>query len=100
MQGLQISRDLRFAEVDSRIVFLNLKTEDYLVLDPVASAMWREVSALASKAVGPMTLTPVPSEIVRSLQCKFDVDTPRLERDFEAFIRQCVDTGHLVESDV
>src|SRR5262245_10564315 len=89
MTELHVARDLRFADVEGRVVFLSLRSESYYVLDPVASAMWRQVALLRPR-----------SEDLRALEAHWPstqdaVNAARLETDFDTFVSKCVQAGFL-----
>lgn len=102
MASLRISSDLRFADVDGRVVLLNLATAGYFVLDPVASAMWRLLAGTGRVRPGNEAVQALNVEsrqrMLTELQQRFAVDPQRLERDFDGFLRTCTTAGHLVET--
>jgi hypothetical protein len=89
MTDLHVANDLRFAEVEGRVVFLNFRSESYYVLDPVASIMWRQVALLRPRR-----------EILQTLEAhwpceQYAVDAVRLAMDFDAFVNNCMQAGFL-----
>jgi hypothetical protein len=77
---------VRHAWVDDRIVILDLRTESYFALDPVASSMWRELTAPYAADEG-----------LRRLEQRYAVAPAQLAADFHAFTGRCVEAEWLVD---
>jgi len=71
--------------VDGLAVILDLRLGDYVILDKVATAMWR------------VLLTADPPDRVPLLERQFAVPAEQLAADLEAFLKQCVERGFLTE---
>jgi hypothetical protein len=87
MDGWRIAGRVRWAEVDGRITLLDLRSESYHALDPVASEMWRRAAHPEGRA----------QALHRLHQC-FDVDPERLASDFDAFVTGCARRGFLEQA--
>lgn len=79
---------VRHADVDGCRVLLDLGTETYRVLDPVATAMWAAL-------IGGVDSTAALSE----LETRYAVDMQRLRSDLSRFAARCVESGLLVPAD-
>lgn len=88
VKSLHVSSDLRYAESGGRIVLLDLRTERYFALDPVASAMWKTLATTGDR-----------DETFRALQERFAVDPARLGADLDAYIARCLESGFLMRSE-
>jgi hypothetical protein len=75
---------VRCALVDGAVVLLDLRTAEYAVLDPVASAMWTALTGEDGEAAR-----------VASLRRAFDAPDDRLRADLAAFDAQCAQRGYL-----
>ncbi|HEX8065419.1 MAG TPA: lasso peptide biosynthesis B2 protein [Thermoleophilaceae bacterium] len=84
MDRLQPGLAIRHAEVEGLRVVLDLRTESYLVLDRVASAMWAALTASDDRAGA-----------LAELEDRFDADRERLAADLDAFATRCVERGLL-----
>ncbi len=71
--------------VDGLAVILDLRLGNYVILDKVATAMWR------------VLLTAAPADRVPILERTFAVPPPQLAADLEAFAKQCIERGFLAE---
>jgi hypothetical protein len=79
MGSLRIDAQVRHVQVDGRVVLLDFRTQDYSVLDPVASAMWGTV----------VEGRPREAAIAALIE-QFEVQPQRLEQDYDAFVRKCL----------
>jgi hypothetical protein len=77
---------VRYAWIDDRVVILDLRTEAYFALDPTASSMWREVTSPYAADEG-----------LRRLEQRYAVEPARLEADFHAFVRRCIEAEWLAD---
>jgi transglutaminase superfamily protein/coenzyme PQQ synthesis protein D (PqqD) len=71
--------------VDGLAVVLDLRSGEYVILDRVATAMWRAL------------LTVEEHERIPLLRSRFDVHAERLTADLDAFARNCIERGFLDE---
>jgi hypothetical protein len=71
--------------VDGLAVILDLRRGNYVILDKVATAMWRAL------------LTADPADRILILEQQFAVPVPQLAADLETFSEQCVARGFLAE---
>lgn len=76
---------VRHRVVDGLAVLLDLRAGEYVVLDRVATAMWRAL------------VRTEPQRRVAQLTAAFDAPAERLEADLESFARECVARGFLAE---
>ena len=76
--------NVRYVEIEGAAVVLDLRTESYTVLDPIATEMWRH-----------LVRTEDRKAVVLALHEKYGVEESRLEADLEAFAKQCVEKGFL-----
>jgi hypothetical protein len=83
------SRRLRQAALDDCTVILDLRRGDYILLDPIASAIWRGLT-------GP---TATDATLTAALRGRFDVSENRLLAHIDAFRRQCGAEGLLHEAE-
>jgi hypothetical protein len=79
--GLCPSLFVRHQSVDGLVVILDLGTSAYHILDEVASAMWQLIVQCPRDRCS----------ILEELKDQFDVESGRLARDFDAFLRTCID---------
>jgi hypothetical protein len=79
---------IRHAQVDGRVVLLDLRTDSYKVLDSVASSMWAALTGERDWA----TTRRVFAE-------DYAAPHERLDRDFTAFARTCRSQGLLRQDD-
>lgn len=87
-QRLAAAQTIRHADVDGCRVILDLRSENYLVLDHVASAMWSILTEETDKEAS-----------LQSLAVSYGVDTQRLEGDLLGFARRCAEAGLLESPD-
>jgi len=87
MAQLTVGENVRHVESDGRAVLLDLRSEAYFVLDPVATEMWGAVTAGQPR-----------EEAIRSLGERYDVEFERLAVDYDAFLRRCCEDGFLSET--
>jgi hypothetical protein len=78
---------VRHAEVDGLRIILDLKTENYRILDDAASLLW---SVLIGEADATTSLA--------DLAQRYDVDEDRLQVDLTTFADRCLAEGLLVRS--
>ena len=69
-------------ELEGECVLLNLQTEQYFGLDPVATTMWSALTSTGSIGAA-----------FDELLARFDVDGARLREDVDAFIDKLVTNG-------
>jgi hypothetical protein len=79
---------LRQATLGDCMVILDLSRGDYILLDQIASAIWRGL-------VGP---TQTEAALTASLRVRFNVSEDRLLADIGAFRQRCGSEGLLVEA--
>lgn len=79
---------IRDAEIEGLRVVLDLRSEQYHVLDDVATAMWEALTTAGSR-----------SEAVDRLEQRFDVDRERLRSDLDRFTAGCEARGFLEPAD-
>lgn len=77
------ARSVRAVRIEGSILILDLRSESYFVLDPVATDFWEAL-------VG-------AEDPVRALLAKYRVDEERLRRDLEAQARRWTEAGFLQE---
>jgi hypothetical protein len=81
-----VSSDVLCAEIQGFRVILDLRTEAYYILDPVANSMWK-------------ALVESDDEIaaIKALQQQYSADHARLETDLAAFRQRCLDQRFLLD---
>jgi hypothetical protein len=79
------SDQVRSRIVDGLAVILDLRHGSYVILDKVATAMWR------------VLLTAAPQDRISILERQFAVPAARLATDLETFANRCVERGFLAE---
>jgi hypothetical protein len=84
-QRATVADNVLFRVIGNEAVLLNLKTEQYLGLDPVGTRMWTLLNE--SRSV---------QEAYEFLLKEYDVDADRLLTDMEEFIAKLVAQGLLV----
>jgi hypothetical protein len=87
LQVFWVAPTIRWVQIEGRVVILDLKSESYSVLDPVASSMWLELSASRDR-----------EGIEKTLESRFQVDREKLASDLDRFIARCIATGLLTDS--
>ena len=84
--GVSSRSEVLFQELpDREAILLNLDTESYFGLDPVATTMYRALTA-----------APTVASAYEALQAEFNVEPERLKRDLHAFVQTLLANG-LVE---
>ena len=81
-QRATIADNVLFRVIGNEAVLLNLKTEQYLGLDPVGTRMWTLLNESRSL-----------QEAFELLLKEYDVDADRLRTDLEEFIGKLVAQG-------
>ncbi len=84
MARLYLASTTRYRQIDGLVVVLDLRTGEYLTLNPVASAMWQ---ALLSEAD--------PIAVARRLLEPCDQPAARVEADLRVFRESCLSRGLL-----
>jgi hypothetical protein len=82
---LQPASTLRYRIVEGAAVLLDLRAAEYIVLNPVATALWQ------------LLLSAEGDDRVAKLQRQFDAPRERLEADLAAFARSSIERGFLIE---
>ena len=72
---------IRWRKIDKAVVILDLRTEGYYVLDPIATAMWDGI------------LSGV--DVVMDLHQRFGGERERIQADFDAFVGRSILQGFL-----
>ena len=83
MDPYRASSNVRYRIVDGLVVLLDVRAGEYLILDRVATAMWR---ALLSQA---------PNDRVPAIAAAFGVPEERIGADLRAFAQRCSEQGFL-----
>jgi hypothetical protein len=78
---------IRHVAVDDRVIILDIRSESYFALDPVASLMWNELTRGHRR-----------DESLRSLGDGISGSPPEIEDDLEEFTRKCLARGLLTQS--
>ena len=78
------SANIRYRIVNGMAVILDLRAGDYVILNRVATAMWKTILAHRSSR-----------ESIADLARQFDASAPDLERDLTTFRETCVERGFL-----
>jgi hypothetical protein len=84
---LYVAPHIRHVWIDDRVAILDLRSESYFALDPIASLMWREFAPGHDR-----------DERRRNLRYQFPDDVTRLELDLDAFENRCMESGWLVRT--
>ncbi len=84
VRAMYPTRDIRYKAIDGCIVVLDLRAGEYVILNRVATAMWKALVASAD-----------PQERIARLQRHFSVPAARLEADLATFVQECVAKGFL-----
>lgn len=84
---LYVAPHIRHVWIDDRVAILDLRSESYFALDPIASLMWRE-----------FTLGHDRDERRRNLRYQFPDDVTRLELDLDVFENRCIESNWLVRA--
>jgi hypothetical protein len=84
MAVLYANNAVRHRVVDGLVVLLDLRGGDYVILNSVASAMWRALLCIGDHR-----------ERIIALEQEFDVPADRLEADLVEFIGKSVERGYL-----
>jgi Transglutaminase-like superfamily len=84
---LYVAPQIRHVWIGDRVAILDLRSESYFALDPIASLMWRE-----------FTLGHDRDERRRNLTYQFPDDVTRLEPDLDIFENRCIESGWLVRA--
>ncbi len=84
---LYIASHIRYVWIDDRVVILDLRSESYFALDPIASLMWRE-----------FTLGHDRDERRQSLRDQFPDDLTRLYSDLDGMEDKCIESEWLVRT--
>src|SRR5882672_2844898 len=84
---LHVAPHIRHVWIDDRVAILDLRSEAYFALDPIASLMWRE-----------FTLGHDHDECRRNLGCQFPDDVSRLALDLGVFENSCIESGWLLRA--
>ncbi len=80
-----LSPYVRYVDISGRITILDIRSESYFALEPLASMMWKELAEGDTEA---QSLTG----IIRQTGS----DDPELAEDLASFAGQCVDKGLLM----
>jgi hypothetical protein len=84
MALLYPTQDVRYARVGDALVLLDLKSEQYIAFDPIATRMWQGLTAGGDADF-----------VVAELQRSSGGDSATIASDFAAFRKRCVDSGYL-----
>ena len=79
------ARHVRLGTVDGCMTILDLRRGEYVLLDPVSSAMWAGLTRSGAS----------PGAVLDDLQRQFDVEPARLRADLDTFVTRCVAEGLL-----
>ncbi len=85
---LHVSANTLSEEIQGFLVILDLRTEAYYILDPVATVMWKTLLATDDEAAA-----------LQALQNEYSVERARLTTDLEAFRHGCIDQGFLQDKE-
>lgn len=77
-----VSPHVRYVSLSDRVVILDLRSESYYALEPLASAIWRELSAGKSM-----------QECLEIIGMQLGTIDRELNENVDAFARQCTDNG-------
>jgi hypothetical protein len=83
-----ISSEILYEEIQGSVIVLDLRTEAYYILDPVATLLWRA-----------LLVTDNDDEVFQAVQNEYAVERARLQTDLEAFKRHCITRGFLQEKE-
>ena len=84
MTLLQINHEVRYVEIEGRVVVLDFRTQSYSMLDPVASTIWSHIASGRRRG-----------DTLQTLRQQYEVDEARLEHDYDALVQKCLDEGLL-----
>jgi hypothetical protein len=84
--GRKVSPDVRWGLLGDRAVILNLRTNAYLGLDPLATLMWKAVAEQAE-----------PGAAVQSIASAFHAPLEQVARDYEELLGSLTAQGLLID---
>lgn len=84
---MHVSSNVFYAESDEFMILLDLQTEAYYILDPVAASMWKALLRANND-----------SEAVGILHYRYVVEIDRLHNDLKQFKHKCITRGLLYEA--
>ncbi len=83
---VRVAPDVLFRELDGESVILDLKSERYLGLDPVATRMWQLITSCESVAAAYELLVQ-----------EYDAEPAQIRQDMDEFLQKLLSLG-LVET--
>ncbi len=78
----QISQDVLFRELAGEAVLLDLKSQRYFGLDPVATRIWQLLDEQRQT-----------DRVLRAMLDEFEVEEAQLRKDLDGFLRELTDAG-------
>lgn len=82
-----IPAHVRHVKVGDRVIILDIRSESYFALDPIASLMWAELVLGQDKDAG-----------IGHLQEEISADPPDIDNDYGEFTQRCLARGLLSRS--
>ncbi len=89
MDKYQVSNFIRHTTLDGRVIIIDLRQGQYLILDDVASYMWNALLSI-----------PDPAQRIEQVAQNFDITTSECQRDMNNFIQNCKEKGLVVTNNI